>query len=119
MKKIILFTVILAITMVFTACEGDTDDTPTNPADSTDQQPIAQFTTESSPEPSPITTQLTVWGMTCGKCVNKIKGALSDIDGIIEVEVNLDDEIVTVEHEFDLDVGLIESAITGEGFNIP
>ena len=70
-------------------------------------------------EPTFATTELTVWGMTCNRCVNKISGALNEIDGIINVSVDLNAELVTVEHDFDLDTEIISQTITGEGFNIP
>eukprot|EP01134_Creolimax_fragrantissima_P001824 CFRG1824T1 len=35
-------------------------------------------------------THLSVIGMTCGSCVKNIKGVVGDIDGVIDIEVNLD-----------------------------
>jgi len=100
MKKLLLFALAIGMLVSFTACEDDpTLDTLFVPSEN-----VAEFT---------------VWGMTCIKCVNKITAALSDIDGVIDVSVDLAKEKVTVEHEPDLDLSVIEKAITAEGFNIP
>jgi len=72
-----------------------------------------------NPEPTTIKTELTVWNMTCGRCENKIKNALLEIDGVIDVFADSSADKVTIEHEPDLDLTIIEKAITGEGFNLP
>jgi copper chaperone CopZ len=97
MKKILI--IILTIIFVFTACA----DTPPAPVEETEN----------------ITTELTVWGMTCGRCENKIINALSEIDGVISVSADSKADKVTVEHDPELDIDTINSIITGEGFNIP
>ena len=102
--KTIVFLLTIAMMFTFTACGEDDDN------NSSEEQ-----TTESTT----ITTELTVWGMTCGRCENKIKNALLEIDGVINVTADSNADKVTVEHEPDLDVTIIEKAITGEGFNLP
>jgi copper ion binding protein len=112
MKKFILFTFVLTMMISLTAC-GEDENSTTEPA--TEQ--ITQQSSE-APEITGITTELTVWGMTCQKCVNKITGAVSELDGIINVSVDLDDEKVTVEHEPDVDVDEIKLTIRNEGFSL-
>jgi len=94
-------------TMIFmlTACGED------NP---TTADPLAHLTTV----PGSEMTQLTVKGMTCGKCTKKITEALSDIDGIIELEVDIKGDTVTIEHETDTDLDKVKSAIEDEGYTI-
>ena len=121
MKKTFLLTFIIIISLTLTACTSEENNiapTEFNP------EPMitvttAETTSEPVPEPSIITTELTVWNMTCKKCVNKITDALSVLDEVIDVSVDLKAETVTIEHEADLDTTLIENIITGEGFNIP
>jgi len=98
MKKLLSVLLALAMILTFTAC-GEDPDPPELPSD--------------------FSTVLTVWGMTCVKCVNKITEVVSEIDGVIDVFVDLEAEKVTVLHEEGINVALIEDAITREGFNIP
>jgi len=112
MKRIILFILTIAVMFTLTACEEDSQNPATEPNETEDPS----LTTN---QPDTIKTELTVWSMTCDKCVNKIKKALSELDGIIEVEVDLDEESVTVEHDPELDIDLIKNTITKEGYNIP
>jgi copper chaperone CopZ len=115
MKKIIIFVFLIAMMFMFAAC-GEDDDNKT-----ATEQPTEQTANEQTiqDEPTTKTTELTVWGMTCGRCENKIKNALLEIDGIIDVFADSSVDKVTVEHEPDLDVTIIEKTITGEGFNLP
>ena len=43
--------------------------------------------------------ELGVEGMACGHCKNAVETALLDLDGVNEAEVDLDKEVVTIEHE--------------------
>jgi copper chaperone CopZ len=74
---------------------------------------------ETNNEPSAATTELTVWGMVCTRCENKIVNALFELDGVIDVSADFRADLVTVVHEPELDTALIEGAITAEGFNLP
>jgi copper chaperone CopZ len=123
MKKFLFFLLTLSIAFTLVACGENDDNTQghttreqTSAEQTAEEEPVGEETAE---EPSSTITELTVWGMTCNRCVNKITNALSELNGIIDVSVDLDDEKVTVEHEPDLDIALIENIITGEGFNIP
>jgi len=104
MKKLIIFLVFM---LVFTACGTDNSEPPIEKA------------VEPAEESASVKTELTVWGMNCISCENKIISALSEIDGVIEVSADSSADKVTVTHEPELDVSVIEKAITEEGFNIP
>jgi copper chaperone CopZ len=115
MRKILLHLLVLLIIFTLTACgEDEKDNTETKQPP---EQPANGQPTED--EPTTKTTELTVWNMTCVRCENKIINALSEIDGVISVWADSKTDKVTVEHDPDLDITLIESAITGEGFNLP
>jgi len=60
---------------------------------------------------------LNVEGMSCNHCVNSIKKAVEDIDGVISVDVNLDKKTVTVEYNQDkAKADYIKEAIEDEGY---
>ena len=101
MKKIILFLLLAVMVFTFSACDDKDGNSPSS------EQTTGQI------------TELTVWGMTCNRCVTKINNALSDMDGVINVSVDLKAEKVTIEHEPDLNIDTVKSAITAQGFNIP
>jgi copper chaperone len=44
-------------------------------------------------------TNLTVEGITCGGCANSIKSALGRLEGVSNVQVDVDTKTVTVEHD--------------------
>jgi len=118
MKKLISLISATTISLTLTACNGDNPKNLTDPIETTMTAGSANPTDSVNKDSSPITTELTVWNMTCQKCVNKITNALSEFDGFIDVDVNLDEEKVTVTHDDELDIDTIKSAIEGEGFNI-
>jgi len=105
MKKYLL--PILAFTMVFslTSCGNNTVE---------NNSATTQYTEQSN-----VKTELTVWGMTCNRCVNKITNVVSGLDGVINVIVDLKNETVTVEHEHWLDIDVVKKSITDEGYTMP
>ena len=110
MKKYLFLALALVMALTLTACGNGEPD------------PSAPSSADPSPQPSeqpPTTTELTVWGMVCSRCENKIINAVSAIDGVIEVSADSNADLVTVVHEPGLDLALAESAIIGEGFNLP
>jgi len=44
-----------------------------------------------------MTTTISVSGMTCGHCKKAVESALTDVNGVTAVEVNLDDGLAKVE----------------------
>jgi copper chaperone CopZ/predicted small lipoprotein YifL len=130
MRKIFIIILLLSFIFTLAACGDEQSTIDDEQLTIDDEQPTIddeqltiddeQLTIDEAPEePTAITTELTVWGMVCVRCENKIKNELSKIDGIISVSADSNADKVTVVHEPDLDIAVIEGAITGEGFNIP
>ena len=117
MKKsttfILLIAIILMLTFIITACDDDENNNDPSAGRAPGQSG------ESIGEQATITTELTVWGMTCNRCVSKITNALEDLDGVIDVTANFRTDIVTIVHKPDTDIAMIEDIIVAEGFNIP
>lgn len=59
-----------------------------------------------------------VEGMVCGGCENRVKNALSTIEGVQEVEPNHESGIVKVITREDIEQSVIEEKIEDIGFNI-
>ena len=107
MKKILILFLILAIGFALSACADDAT------------APAAQTTAQQSENQQTITTELTVWGMTCRRCESQIASVLSSLEGVVDISVDFRDDKVIVEHDSALDVDTIKSVIEAEGYNIP
>lgn len=59
-----------------------------------------------------------VEGMSCGHCEAAVKEALGELNGVKDVEVNLDSKEVIIDSEKELDSDLITEAIEGIGFEV-
>ena len=62
--------------------------------------------------------EIKINGMGCGGCENRVKTALSTIEGVESVEANHNTGIVTVKAEKDLDVAQIKEKIVDLGYEI-
>ena len=62
--------------------------------------------------------EIKINGMVCGGCENRVKNALSTIEGIESVEANHNTGIVTIKAEKDLDMVQIKERIVYLGFEI-
>ena len=62
--------------------------------------------------------ELKVKGMVCGGCENRVKNALSTIDGVESVEASFKTGIVTVTTNKELDKSLLEDKIDDIGFEV-
>lgn len=62
--------------------------------------------------------EIKINGMVCGGCENRVKNALSTIEGIESVEANHNTGIVTIKTEKDLDMVQIKERIVDLGFEI-
>jgi len=60
-------------------------------------------------------TILDVDGMSCSSCINHVKEALA-IGGVTDVDVELDDGSVTIEHDPRVAVGRLIAALEGAGY---
>ena len=61
-------------------------------------------------------TTLKVEGMTCSHCENAIKKAVSTINGVMEVMVDLVGKTVTVTHEESVIVDMLKNEIEEQGY---
>jgi copper chaperone CopZ len=107
MKKLNLFILVIAMVFIFTSCRNDEPEASNLP------------TAEQIAEQNLTKTELTVWGMTCNKCVRQISSTVSALDGVIGVSVDLKTEIVTVVYDSSIDLDTIKESITAEGYNLP
>jgi copper chaperone len=57
-------------------------------------------------------------GMRCGHCVASVTKALSDIDGVKNVQVNLEKGEATFDEAKTVDAGTIKKVISGIGFEV-
>ena len=62
--------------------------------------------------------KLKVSGMVCGGCENRVKTALSEINGVESVDANYNTGIVTITSKEDIDVSKIKERIIDIGFEI-
>lgn len=65
------------------------------------------------------TITLDVQGMTCGHCKMAVNGALTELDGVSKVDVNLETGKVTVEYD-DSKVNLdqMKEAVEDQGYEV-
>lgn len=62
---------------------------------------------------------LIVQGMSCGHCVQSVKGALEPVEGISEVEVSLENGEVKVTYdEAKVDKDLMKQLIEDNGYDV-
>ena len=61
---------------------------------------------------------LGVGGMTCNNCVNHVETALSNIEGVLDVEVNLEGAKATINTNGAPSQETLESAVTNAGYSI-
>lgn len=62
---------------------------------------------------------LNVEGMSCSHCVNAVTKAVGGLDGVSNVEVDLDAKTVTVEYDADkVSLDNIKEAIEDEGYDV-
>jgi len=111
MKKILLLFVVVA-GFALTACSGEAAASATESAGE-------QTAGEQAGSEQTITTELTVWGMTCNRCANQVINAVSASEGVINVTVDVSADMVTIEHDPELDIDTIKSTIEAEGYNLP
>lgn len=62
-----------------------------------------------------MTHDYTITGMTCGKCVAKVKSALLKTAGILSAEISLPDKSARISMEEHVPTGRLQEAIAAEG----
>ena len=65
------------------------------------------------------TTTLSVPEIHCDHCRAAIEGALSPIDGVEGIDVDLEQRVVRVEHDDELQLGAVVEAIEDQGYDVP
>jgi copper chaperone len=62
------------------------------------------------------TATYTVVGMTCNSCVNKVTNAVTDIDGVVDVDVDISDGTLQVSGH--IDDSAIRGAVAQAGYQL-
>jgi copper chaperone len=65
-----------------------------------------------------IMATVKIKGMRCGHCVASVTRALSDIDGVKNVQVNLERGEATFDEAKPVDAAVIKKVISGIGFEV-
>ncbi|MDR0463246.1 MAG: heavy-metal-associated domain-containing protein [Pseudomonadales bacterium] len=82
-------------------------------------EPMSPFPYELGRSTNIQTTEITVWGMSCGACANAVSNILLAVNGVTNISVDLRTDVVTIEHNLALDMDEIKNAIEAQGFNMP
>ena len=64
------------------------------------------------------TTTFTVTGMTCAHCVAAVKGEVSKLDHVHDVDVDLDSGAVTVHSDGPIDPAAFAAAVDEAGYEV-
>ncbi len=64
------------------------------------------------------TSTYTVTGMTCGHCVSAVTGEITKLDGVTNVDIDLDSGRVTVASERDLGDDEVRAAVDEAGYEV-
>lgn len=65
-----------------------------------------------------ITTKLTVNGMHCNNCANKVKDTLLTINGVKNVKIDLEKKQVEITSTEELNQTLVKEKITALGYEV-
>jgi copper ion binding protein len=108
MKKIILHVLLVTIAFTLSACGGKKFNNPMTKQTEQSEQITEQPYTK---------TELTVEGMSCNNCVNAVEKALSNLDGVIEVSVDLETSKAVIIHNADVSVEDIKECVMNVGYS--
>ena len=64
-----------------------------------------------------MTTRFKVADATCGHCKSTIESAITGLDGVDRVDLDLETKVVTVEHENNVSEELVRNAIATAGYS--
>ena len=62
--------------------------------------------------------KILIEGMSCGHCVNHVKEALSELNGVTSVDVNLDSKSAVIEAAEDVKDADIKFAVEDAGYDV-
>lgn len=65
-----------------------------------------------------MTTVLKIKNMSCQHCVAHVTDALSEIDGVQNVDVSLEKNIATVEHDEEVSLQSMADAVIDAGYEV-
>jgi copper chaperone CopZ len=65
-----------------------------------------------------MTSEYRVEGMTCSHCVAAVTAELSTIEGVTDVQVQLDGGVVTVDSAAELDLAAVAAAVEEAGYTL-
>lgn len=65
-----------------------------------------------------MTKKISIEGMSCSHCVNHVKEALSELNGVTNVDVNLDAKTAVIEASADVKDEDIKFAIDDAGYEV-
>jgi len=60
--------------------------------------------------------QISIEGMSCGHCVKHVENALSEVSGVIKVDVSLKDKYAIVEFKNDVEDSVLKEAVEEAGY---
>ena len=64
------------------------------------------------------TSTFTVTGMTCGGCIRQVRNAVNELDGVVDVDVELAGGTVTVTSDRPVDPADVEAAVSEAGYEV-
>jgi len=62
---------------------------------------------------------LTVTGMSCSHCVQRVKDALEGVGGVTDADVDLDAEQATITHDGSVSRDQLADAVAEAGYEVP
>ena len=67
---------------------------------------------------TPVVTTVNVTGMTCGHCASSVTSELQQLDGVTDVNVNLESGAVAITSTTPLDDNAVTAAVEEAGYAI-
>lgn len=65
-----------------------------------------------------ISTEYKVQGMTCGHCAQAVTAEIKKLEGVEDVQVNVDGGLVLVDSQSTLDVDAVAAAVDEAGYEL-
>ncbi len=65
-----------------------------------------------------MTSTVKITGMSCNHCVMAVKNAVSPIDGVKSVDVDLGKGEAVIDHDIDIDMAKVHSEIEKAGYKV-
>lgn len=64
------------------------------------------------------TTTVTVTGMTCGHCATSVREEISEIAGVLAVDVDVASGVVSIDSDAPVDTAAIKNAVEEAGYQL-